>query len=125
MIHVCILLLLLQDTRKLLADRLVAGLKEFRTLHAPHFRAHHRIIWPSSLRMLPLYMLGESAAAVLLGRVVERLSRIRPVYSPAQGCQQASRLSTSEADGSHLELLRNLARTTGLPDCTQLPLPRA
>jgi hypothetical protein len=49
----------LQDTRKMVAERVVAGLKEFRALHAPHFRAHHRIIWPPSLRMLPLYMLGE------------------------------------------------------------------
>ena len=42
----------------MVAERVVAGLKEFRALHAPHFRAHHRIIWPPSLRMLPLYMLG-------------------------------------------------------------------
>jgi hypothetical protein len=48
----------LQDTRRMVAERVVAGLKEFRALHAPHFRAHHRIIWPPSLRMLPLYMLG-------------------------------------------------------------------
>lgn len=45
----------------MLAQRLVQGLKEFRVMHAARFRAHHRIIWPASLRMLPLYMLGESS----------------------------------------------------------------
>lgn len=49
----------LEDTRSQLAARVVTGLKEFRAMHVQHFRAHHRIIWPSSLRMLPLYVLGE------------------------------------------------------------------
>lgn len=47
----------------MVGERVVAGLKEFRALHAPHFRAHHRIIWPPSLRMLPLYMLGEGLSS--------------------------------------------------------------
>ncbi len=48
----------LEDARSQLGQRVVAGLKEFRAMHAQHFRAHHRIIWPASLRMLPLYALG-------------------------------------------------------------------
>lgn len=41
-----------------LTVRMTAGLKEFRLMHASHFRAHNKLIFPPSLRLLPLYTLG-------------------------------------------------------------------
>ena len=42
-----------------LTHRATAGLKEFRLMHAAHFRAHNKIIFPPTLRLLPLWTLGE------------------------------------------------------------------
>ena len=42
-----------------LTHRTTAGLKEFRLMHAAHFRAHNKIIFPPTLRLLPLWTLGE------------------------------------------------------------------
>ena len=43
-----------------LTHRTTAGLKEFRLMHAAHFRAHNKIIFPPTLRLLPLWTLGEA-----------------------------------------------------------------
>lgn len=48
----------LSDVRGDMQHRLMKALREFRNMNASNFRAHHRIIWPTSLRMLPLYILG-------------------------------------------------------------------
>ena len=41
-----------------LTQRLTAALKEFRVMHAPNFRANNRLIFPPTLRLLPLWTLG-------------------------------------------------------------------
>ena len=41
-----------------LTARTTAGFKEFRQMHSSHFRAHNKIIFPPTLRLLPLYTLG-------------------------------------------------------------------
>ncbi len=41
-----------------LTQRLVGGLKEFRAIAAPNFRANHRLILPPTLHLLPLWILG-------------------------------------------------------------------
>jgi len=57
----------LDQVRTELQTRVMQGLKDFRAMHAQHFRSHHRIIWPASLRMLPLYTLGLSKCAAFRG----------------------------------------------------------
>ena len=44
--------------RQALTQRLVAGLKEFRTMAVPNFRASNRLILPPTLRLLPLWIFG-------------------------------------------------------------------
>lgn len=57
----------LEEVRSDMQHRLMRTLKDFRQLHTPGYRAHHRIIWPSALRMMPLYILGLTKCAAFRG----------------------------------------------------------
>eukprot|EP00884_Botryococcus_braunii_P006881 jgi/Botrbrau1/16194/Bobra.354_1s0001.3 len=60
----------LDDARSALQNKLVAALREFRALHAALARSalpHNQLIFPRSLRYLPIWILGTEKCAALRG----------------------------------------------------------
>lgn len=60
-------------------------------MHAQHFRSHHRIIWPASLRMLPLYTLGDCPTSLSGLNMPSPLvaSALRPLFGCVHGVTKA------------------------------------
>lgn len=48
----------LDDCRRAIEGKLVAGLREYRSMHSSHFRGINKLIYPDSLKYLPLWVLG-------------------------------------------------------------------
>jgi len=57
----------LQDTRDKMTQQTIAGLKEFRQANAAAARTFNRLIFPESMRLLPLYTLALTKCAALRG----------------------------------------------------------
>lgn len=57
----------LDDTRQALQHKTVSLLKEFRMMHAQHFRAPNKMMLPDPARMLPLYTLALTKVAAMRG----------------------------------------------------------
>ena len=55
----------LDETRQALQARLMAALKEFRLLHGASVRTPNRLIFPDTLKYLPLWTLGILKSAAL------------------------------------------------------------
>lgn len=48
----------LAETQKTIEGRLIAGLREYRIMHSRHFRGANKMIYPESLKFLPLWILA-------------------------------------------------------------------
>jgi len=57
----------LEDARQAILSKTTGVLKEFRNMYATQLRAHNKLVFPDSLKLLPLYMLGLTKCAALRG----------------------------------------------------------
>ncbi|GMH36590.1 hypothetical protein BSKO_04463 [Bryopsis sp. KO-2023] len=57
----------LDDCRRMIETKLVSGMREYRVMHSTHFRGVNKLIYPDSLRFLPLWVLGVMKCGALRG----------------------------------------------------------
>ena len=67
----------LEEARQSLQAKVFATLKEYRLLHASSARAYNRLVFPDSMRLLPLYTLATAKAAALRGGFKDVPSDVR------------------------------------------------
>lgn len=67
----------LDDCRRAVESKVVSSLREYRSMHSSHFRGINKLIYPDSLKYLPVWVLGilKSTALRCDSSELQRLER--------------------------------------------------